>query len=104
YLAALVSSSDDAIIGKSLDGMINSWNRGAEHTLGYTAAEAVGQPIYLIIPPDRHEEEKGILDRIRKGQSVERYETVRRRKDGTLIDVWLTVSPLRDAEGRIIGA
>jgi PAS domain S-box-containing protein len=103
-LAAIVESSDDAIVSKSLDGIIATWNRGAERLFGYTAEEAIGQPIAMLIPPDRQHEEPEILARIRSGERVEHYETVRRRKDGTLIDISVTVSPIRDRDGHIIGA
>jgi PAS domain S-box-containing protein len=103
-LAAIVASSDDAIISKDLNGIITSWNAGAQHIFGYTAEEAIGKPVTILIPVDRHDEEPGILRRIRGGESLEHYETVRQRKDGTLIDISLTVSPIRDAQGRIIGA
>ena len=103
-LAAIVTSSDDAIISKDLDGVIMSWNRGAQQLFGYTAEEAIGKPVTMLIPDDHLDEEPQILRRIRSGESVDHYETVRRRKDGTLIDISLTVSPLRDAAGRIIGA
>ncbi|HEX7956155.1 MAG TPA: PAS domain S-box protein, partial [Pyrinomonadaceae bacterium] len=102
--AAIVENSDDAIISKDLNGIILSWNPGAERLYGYTAAEAVGHPVTMLIPEDRPDEEPNILSRIRRGERVEHYETVRVRKDGTLIDVSLTVSPVRDAEGRIVGA
>ncbi len=103
-LAAIVESSDDAIVSKSLDGIIQSWNAGAQRIFGWTAAEAVGQPILIIIPPERHEEERDILSRLRAGDRVHPFETVRVAKDGRRIDISLTVSPLRDAAGRIIGA
>jgi PAS domain S-box-containing protein len=103
-LAAIVSSSDDAIIGKDLDGNILSWNRGAEKIFGFTAEEAIGRNITLIIPSDRLQEEEEVLARIRAGLSVEHFETVRQRRDGTQINISLTVSPIRDATGRIIGA
>jgi PAS domain S-box-containing protein len=102
--AAIVENSDDAIISKDLDGRILSWNPGAERLYGYTVAEAVGQSITMLIPADRPDEEPRILEQIRRGDRVDHYETVRRRKDGRLIDVSLTVSPVKDAEGRIIGA
>ncbi|WP_027997551.1 PAS domain S-box protein [Sinorhizobium arboris] len=104
YLAAIVESSDDAIVAKDLDGIITSWNRGAERLFGYSADEAVGRSITILIPPDRLSEEPGILERIRKGEKVDHFETKRRRKDGTLVDISLTVSPVRDGTGRIIGA
>ncbi len=103
-LAAIVESSDDAIISKDLNGIITSWNKGAERHFGYTAVEAVGRPITITIPPDRPDEETEILERVRRGERIEHYETVRRRKDGSLFDVSLTVSPMKDAEGRIVGA
>jgi PAS domain S-box-containing protein len=103
-LAAIVESSDDAIIGKNLEGVITSWNQAAERIFGYTAAEAVGQPIHIIIPPERRAEEGRILERLRKGEPIEHYETVRQRKDSALIDVSLAISPIKDGEGTIIGA
>ena len=103
-LAAIVESSDDAIVGKDLDGIIQSWNRGAERLFGYAAEEVVGKSITIIIPPDRLDEETAILQRLRRGERVEHYETRRRRKDGTLVDVSLSVSPIRDASGRTVGA
>ena len=103
-LAAIVDSSHDAIVGKSLEGIITSWNRGAERIFGYTAAEAVGQPISLIIPEQWRAEEEQVLAKIRRGETIDHFETVRRTKDGRSIDVSLTVSPVRDREGRIIGA
>jgi PAS domain S-box-containing protein len=103
-LAAIVESSDDAIISKTLDGTITSWNRGAERIFGYTAAEAVGRSIMLVIPRERWDEEDAILARLRRGERVEHFETVRVTKDGRLIDVSVTVSPLVDSEGRVIGA
>src|SRR5262249_50110306 len=103
-LASIIESSDDAIIGKSLNGIITSWNRGAERLFGYTAEEAVGKPATIVIPPDRHEEERSIRERIGRGVRIEHYETVRVRKDGSSIVVSLTVSPVKDVEGRIAGA
>jgi PAS domain S-box-containing protein len=103
-VAAIVENSDDAIISKDLNGVILSWNPGAERLYGYTAAEIVGQSVTMLIPTDRPDEEPYILDQIRRGVRVDHYETVRRHKDGTIIDVSLTVSPVRDAAGRIIGA
>jgi len=103
-LAAIVESSDDAIISKDLNSIVTSWNRGAEKLFGYTAAEAVGRPITIIIPEERRNEETDILQRIRNGETVDHYETVRQRKDGALLDISLTVSPIRDKTGRIIGA
>ncbi len=104
HYAAIVESSDDAILSKDLDGVILSWNRGAERLFGYSADEAVGRPITLIIPPDRLNEEPTILGKIRNGEAVEHFETVRLRKDGTPIDISLTVSPIRDADGIVVGA
>jgi len=103
-LAAIVESSDDAIVGKTLDGVITSWNRGAEELFGYCAAEAIGQPMVLIVPDERAAEEPQILEQLRRGRRITHFETVRRRKDGSLIDVSLTISPIHDANGRIVGA
>jgi PAS domain S-box-containing protein len=103
-LAAVVESSDDAIVTKTLDGLITSWNPGAERLFGYSADEMLGRPITILIPPDHIDEEPAILERMRRGERISHYPTVRRRKDGTLIDVSLSVSPLKDADGRIIGA
>ena len=103
-LAAIVASSDDAIISKNLDGVITSWNKSAERIFGYTPEEAIGQHITLIIPPERHPEESGILARLRRGERVDHFHTVRRRKDGSLLHVSLTISPVRDSSGRVIGA
>ena len=103
-LAAIVESSDDAIISKDLNGVITSWNNGAEHLFGYTAAEAIGRPVTILMPPDRINEEPGILARIRRGESVKHYETVRQCKNGVRLDVSLTVSPLRNEQGQVVGA
>src|SRR5437764_8785051 len=103
-LAAIVSSSDDAIISKNLDGTIATWNQAAERMFGFTAAEAIGKSIRILIPPDRMAEEDEVLSRIREGQSVEHFETVRQRKDGSSIDISLTVSPIRSATGEVVGA
>ncbi len=103
-LAAIVESSDDAIVGKTLDGTITSWNAAAERIFGYSAEQAIGQNISLIIPLDRRDEELVIIGKIRAGQRVDHFETKRRRQNGELIDVSLTVSPIRDRSGRIIGA
>jgi PAS domain S-box-containing protein len=103
-LAAIVASSDDAIISKNLDGIITSWNKSAERIFGYTPEEAIGRHITLIIPLERHAEEVDILDRLRRGERVDHFQTVRRRKDGSLLDVSLTISPVRDSSGRVIGA
>ena len=103
-LAAIVASSDDAIISKDLNGIIQTWNRGAEVMFGYTADEAIGQPVTMIIPEDRLQEETEVLRRVRAGLSMEHFETVRRRKDGSSIDISLTVSPVRGPGGEIVGA
>jgi PAS domain S-box-containing protein len=103
-LAAIVDSSDDAIISKSLDGIITSWNAGAERLFGYTAKEAVGQHISLIIPANRRNEETIILERLRRGERIDHFDTVRVRKDGTTLDISLTISPVRDSAGKIVGA
>jgi len=103
-LVSIVESSDDAIVSKDLNGIIGTWNRGAERIFGYEASEIVGKSILTLIPPSHHSEEHQILSRIRNGERIEHYETVRKRKDGTIIDISLTVSPLRDAQGRIVGA
>ena len=104
WIASIVELSEDVIISKNLDGIIISWNRGAERVFGYTPEEAIGQPIMIIIPEDRHDEERQILTRIRRGERIEQFETVRRRKLGSLVVVSLTVSPVKDAEGKIVGA
>ncbi|HUD88259.1 MAG TPA: PAS domain S-box protein [Xanthobacteraceae bacterium] len=103
-LASIVEFSDDAIVAKDLDGVITNWNRGAERLFGYTAEETIGRPITILIPPDRLDEEHEILGRIRRGEHVDHYETIRRCKDGSLLDISLTISPLKNAEGKIIGA
>jgi PAS domain S-box-containing protein len=103
-LGSIVESSDDAIVSKDLDGTIQTWNDAAERLFGYRAGEAVGQPITMLIPIDRHDEEPGILARIRRGELIHHYETTRRRKDGSMVDISLTVSPVRDNSGRIVGA
>jgi PAS domain S-box-containing protein len=103
-LAAIVDSSDDAIISKNLDGIITSWNQGAERVFGYTAEEAVGRHIMLIIPADRRGEETTILERIKRGERVDHFETVRVRKDGKTLDISLTISPVKDGAGRVVGA
>ncbi|MFZ1198354.1 MAG: PAS domain S-box protein [Pseudolabrys sp.] len=103
-MASIVESSDDAIVSKNLDGIIANWNRGAERIFGYTSDEAIGQPITIVIPTDRQSEERKILMRIRRGERIDHFETVRQRKDGSLVVVSLTVSPVRNAEGQIVGA
>jgi PAS domain S-box-containing protein len=103
-LAAIVESSDDAIISKNLDGIIVSWNQGAERLYGYTAEEVVGRPLTLLVPPDHPDELPAIMDRLKGGERIEHFETVRLRKDGSRVDVSLTISPVKNAEGKIIGA
>ena len=103
-LAAIVESSDDAIVSKNLDGVIQTWNAGAQRLFGYSPEEAIGQPITILIPADRQDEEPRILAQIRSGERVHHFETVRRRKDGSLVDISLTISPIRDRAGGIIGA
>jgi PAS domain S-box-containing protein len=103
-VAAIVESSDDAIVSKNLDGVITSWNKGAERIYGYSAEEAIGQPITIVIPHDRQDEEPAILTRIRRGERIEHFETIRQRKNGSLIVVSLSVSPVKNAEGKIVGA
>ena len=102
-LAAIVDSSDDAIISKTLDSVITSWNNAAQEMFGYTADEIIGETVYKLIPPDRLEEEPNILNRLKKGERVTHFETKRLRKDGSLIDVSLTISPIKDSKGTIIG-
>jgi PAS domain S-box-containing protein len=104
HLAAIVDSSDDAIISKDLDGIITSWNKSAERLFGYTSQEVIGQPITILIPPDRLQEEPEILQRLKKGERVDHFETIRRRKDGKLLEISLTISPVRDGKGTIVGA
>jgi PAS domain S-box-containing protein len=104
WLASIVESSDDAIVSKNLDGIVTSWNRGAERIYGHTAAEAIGQPITIVIPENRQDEESEILARIGRGERIDHFETVRQRADGSLIVVSLTVSPVKNAEGKIVGA
>ena len=104
HYAAIVESSDDAILSKDINGVITSWNDGAQRLFGYTSEEAVGKPVTLLIPVERHDEEPRILERIRRGERIDHYETVRQRKDGSLVDISLTVSPVRDRSGNIIGA
>jgi len=103
-LASIVEYSHDAIISKDLSGIITTWNRGAEQLFGYTADEIIGKSITTLIPPGRHDEEPEILRRLRRGERIDHYETIRQRKDGSLIDISLTVSPIRNADGRVIGA
>ena len=104
WLAAIVESSDDAVVGKTLDSVIRSWNTGATRVFGYEPAEAIGQPVYLLMPAERYEEEPRIIEHLVRGERVDHFETVRLRKDGSRIEVSLSVSPIRDKSGRIIGA
>lgn len=104
YLAAIIKSSNDAIISKDLNSIITSWNESAKRLFGYTAEEAIGQPVTMLFPEDRLDEEDKIINQIRRGEQVEHFETKRKHKDGTLIDVSLTISPIKDSEGKIIGA
>ena len=103
-LAAIVASSDDAIIGKDLNSIITSWNAGAERIFGYTADEMIGTSIMRLIPPDRQEEEREILSRLRRGERVDHFETLRLAKDGRQLNVSITVSPIRDSTGQVVGA
>src|ERR1051325_6288869 len=103
-LSAIVTSSDDAIISKDLNGVITSWNKGAERVFGYTAKEVIGKPVTILMPPERVDEEPGILARLRRGERIDHYETIRRRKDGKLLNISLTVSPMRNERGEVFGA
>jgi PAS domain S-box-containing protein len=103
-LAALVESSDDAIFAKTLDARFMSWNRASEMMYGYKADEVIGKPVAILLPPDRPNEVEKIMERLRKGEKIEHFETVRRAKDGHLLDVSLTVSPIRDSRGEIVAA
>jgi PAS domain S-box-containing protein len=103
-IAAIVESSEDAVVTKDLNGIITTWNHGATRLFGYTAEEVIGKPITILIPAERHDEEPSILARIRRGERIDHYETVRQRKDGSTVDISLTVSPVRNPEGKIIGA
>jgi PAS domain S-box-containing protein len=103
-IAAIVESSEDAVLTKDLNGVITSWNHGATRLFGYAAEEVIGKPITILIPAERHDEEPTILARIRRGERIDHYETVRQRKDGSTIDISLTVSPVKDPDGRIVGA
>jgi PAS domain S-box-containing protein len=104
WLASIVENSDDAIITKNLDGIILSWNKSAERIFGYTAEEVIGKPVAILIPAERYDEEPAILARLRRGERIDHYETVRQHKDGGLIDISLTVSPVKNAQGKIVGA
>jgi PAS domain S-box-containing protein len=103
-LLAIIESSNDAILSTNLNGIITSWNKGAERLFGYTEEETLGKPVTMLMPPERQNEEPVILGRIRRGERVDHYETVRQRKDGSLIDISLTVSPIKDANGQVVGA
>lgn len=102
-LTSIISSSDDAIVSKDLNGIVTSWNNAAARIFGYTAEEMIGSSILKVIPIDRHEEEPKILSQLRKGDRVDHFETIRRKKDGTLIHVSLTISPIKDSSGQVIG-
>src|SRR5262249_61386069 len=102
--ASTAKSTHDAIVSMNLDGIITSWNNGATRLFGYAAEGVIGRSITIIIPPDRHDEEPAILQRIRRGERVEHYETVRQRKHGSLIGISLTVSPIRNIHGKVVGA
>src|SRR5207249_6780363 len=103
-LAAIVESSDDAIYSTDLNWIVSSWNRAAERIFGYLAAEAIGQSLTIIVPPERRNEEQVVISRIRSGKAVEHYDTVRMRKNGTRVDISLAVSPIRDSAGHVVGA
>src|SRR5262245_13078098 len=103
-LAALVESSDDAIVSKDLHSIITSWNRAAERMFGYTAEEAIGQSMHIVMPDDRKSEEAGVVARISRGETVNHFETIRQRKDGSTLPVSVTVSPILDDNGTVIGA
>jgi PAS domain S-box-containing protein len=104
WLASIIHSSDDAIISKTLDGIVSSWNEGARRIFGYAAEEMIGQPIIRLIPPDRLQEEPLILERLKRGERVDHFETKRVTKDGVLLDISLSISPVRNKKGEIIGA
>jgi PAS domain S-box-containing protein len=104
HYQAIIESSDDAILSKDLHGVILSWNQGAERLFGFTPEEAVGRPVTIIIPLDRLDEEPAILEKIHRGERIEHFETVRQRKDGSLVDISLTISPIRNSRGKIVGA
>lgn len=104
HLKAIIEGSQDAILTKNLDGIITSWNPGATHLFGYSATEAIGRSVTMLIPPDRQDEEPHILSKIRQGERIEHYETIRQRKDGRQVHISLTVSPLHEPDGRIYGA
>src|ERR1700723_1331753 len=103
-LSAIIASSDDAIISKDLNGIVRSWNQSAERIFGYTAEEIVGKPITILFPPDRLHEEPNILQPIQRGERVEHFESVRVRKDGTPVAISMTISPIHDRNGKVVGA
>src|SRR5579862_5620731 len=103
-LSAIIASSDDAIVSKTLDGIITSWNTAAEKIFGYTAEEAIGRSIRMIIPPELQAEEDYVLSQLRRGEKIDHFETVRQTKDGRRLNISLTISPIKDAAGQIIGA
>ena len=103
FLASIVESSDDAIVSKDLNGVVVTWNQSAERLFGYSADEVIGKPILFLLPTDRQHEELSILERIRSGKPINNYETVRRHKNGALVDISLTVSPLRNTAGVVVG-
>ena len=102
-LGAIVESSSDAIISKSLDGIVLTWNTAAERMFGYTADETIGRSVLILVPADRRHEELVIIEHVKAGKQVQHIETIRRRKDGTYVDVSLTISPIRDARQAVIG-
>src|SRR5689334_18244452 len=104
WLSAIVDSSDDAIVGKTLDSVIRSWNSSATRMFGYRPEEAIGHSVLMLIPPELHEEERAIVSRLSRGQRVDHFETIRIRKDGSRIEVSLSVSPIKDASGKVVGA
>src|SRR5689334_2031065 len=104
YFRAIVESTDDAVISKDLNGIIRSWNKAAETIFGYSAQEVIGKPVTILIPAGHENEEPEILARLRQGQKIDHYETVRQRKDGALLNISLTVSPIKDATGKVVGA
>ncbi len=104
YHAAIIDSSDDAIVSKDLNSIITSWNKGAEQIFGYAADEVIGKPITILIPPELHHQEEDIISRIRAGERIEHFLTERLRKSGERLHVWVTISPIRDATGQVIGA
>src|ERR1700722_5264049 len=104
HLAAIIASSEDAIISKTLDGIVTSWNIGAQRLFGFTAQQMIGQPITRIIPDELQHEEALILSKLRRGERIERYETIRLHSDGQRLEISLTVSPVRDVSGKIVGA